>query len=92
MSADYMVMLYDVSFVQDYVRDSAAYFDSEEEARDYAIGLTSDLIDNGIDYLCADVFRAFGMGTDQWCLIGEVSYTLEWDGPYESIEYEEVFS
>lgn len=91
MNERYMVMVYDASFVQDYDRDSAAFFDSEEDAKDYAISLTEEFIDNGIDYMCADVFIEFGMGTPDWSLIGEVSYTLEWDDPYESIEYEEVY-
>lgn len=89
----YMVMVYDCSFVQDYIRDDTPIFDDREEAIEYAINLTNDFIDNGIDYLCADVFIEFGMGTPDWSMIGEVTYTLEWDGnPYDSVEFEECFS
>lgn len=88
----YMVMVYDCSFVQDYIRDDATFFDDREDAIEYAINLTNDFIDEGIDYLMVDIFRAFGMGTDQWSIIGEVTYTLDCDEPYESIEFEECFS
>lgn len=87
----YMAMVYDDSFVQDYVRNSAEYFDTLDEAKECAINATKEFIDDGIDYLMVDIFRAFGIGTDQWCIIGEVTYTLDCDEPYKSIEFEECF-
>lgn len=87
----YMAMVYDDSFIQDYQRDACAYFDTLDDAIECAFTVTKDYIDAGIDYLLVDIFRSLDMGTDQWCIIGEVTYTLDCDNPYESIKYEECF-
>lgn len=93
----YMVKIYDASFVQDYIENSAAFFDDEETAIEYAIDITKEFIDDYIDYLEADVFVK-DVGMDTYQMIGYVSYAVNtrdcdgWDKiGYDSIEFEEVY-
>lgn len=96
--AQYMVKVYDASFVQDYTEEGCLTFDNRESAIDYAIELTKDFIDNYIDYLEADVFiKTLGCGDYQ--MVGYVSYAMNtWDCDgydkigYDSIEFEECFN
>lgn len=87
----YMVMPYDCSFVQDYMRNETMFFDSEEKAIDYAIDKTNELIGDCTDWIEYDVFIGFGFGTDFWSLIGYVSYSIDCDEPYSTVEFETCF-
>ena len=96
--SEYMVKVYDMSFVQDYIDESTAFFGDMDSAIDYAVDLTKEFIDNYIDYLEADVFvKDYGMDTYQ--MIGYVSYAVNtWDCDgwdkigYDSIEFVGCFN
>ena len=50
---DYIVLVYDCSFVQDYVNNYQKTFDTEKEAREYADTLMSDFSYRGLyEYTC----------------------------------------
>lgn len=92
----YIVMVYDCSFVQDYVVGYEKTFDTESEAKAYAISIMDDFAYAGLYEYSAEIGIYCGMGQYnvfgfwEFEAMGDIDYDniLDYSGEYS---YHEMF-